>query len=130
MEPRAEELLTIGRLSELSGVPTTTLRYYDQLGLLSPNTRVGGQRRYRAAAVDKLTVIGLCKRAGFTLDEIRFLYSDDSPGRARSRALAAKKLAEIEAQVMCLEEARAAIEWGLRCRCRRLDACTCGIHGQ
>ena len=76
----------------------------------------------------RLEVIGACKVAGFTLVEIQTLYADDEPGRPVSRALGQAKLAEIDAQVATLERARAIIEWGLQCRCRSIDACSCGIH--
>lgn len=124
-----EKLLSIGDVAARTGIPDTTLRYYDKVGLLRPDARVGGQRRYSSRTVDKLTVIGLCKRAGFDLDEIKILYGDESPGRTVSRALAREKLDEIDAQIAQLQQARAVVEWGLRCTCARLDDCTCGVHG-
>lgn len=56
------------------------------------------------------------------------LFADDAPGRPVSRALAEAKLAEIDAQMASLARARAVIEWGMRCTCPSIDACTCGIH--
>ncbi|EUA55018.1 merR, DNA binding family protein [Mycobacterium intracellulare 1956] len=73
-------------------------------------------------------MIALCKSAGFSLDEIQLLFADDAPGRPASRALAEAKLAEIDAQLESLARARAVIEWGMRCTCPSIDACTCGIH--
>ena len=43
-------LLSIGELSDRTGVPTSTLRYYDELGLVRPATRIAGRRRYAASA--------------------------------------------------------------------------------
>lgn len=120
--------LTIGEVSRRSGVATTTLRYYEQIGLLAPPARVGGQRRYDEAVVARLEVIGLCKSAGFALHEIQLLFADDAPGRPASRALAEAKLTEIDIQMESLRRARAVIEWGMRCSCASIDACTCGIH--
>lgn len=77
----------------------------------------------------RLEVIGLCKAAGFTLDEIRLLYADDEPGRPASRAPATGKLEAIDATIAELQRARSIIEWGMRCTCPSIDACTCGIHG-
>ena len=122
------ERLSIGDVAARSGVPATTLRYYEQLGLLPPPAREGGRRRYDPDALVRLEVIGACKVAGFTLDEIQTLYADDEPGRPVSRALGEAKLAEIDAQVATLEQARAIIEWGLQCTCPSIDACACGIH--
>ena len=120
--------LTIGRVADATGIAATTLRYYEQIGLVPAPVRVGGQRRYDDSVLARLEVIGLCKSAGFTLDEIEVLFADDAPGRPASRALAEAKLAEIDAQMESLARARAVIEWGMRCTCPSIDSCTCGIH--
>ncbi|MEB3030765.1 MerR family transcriptional regulator [[Mycobacterium] nativiensis] len=120
--------MAIGEVTRRSGVAATTLRFYEQIGLLSAPSRVGGQRRYGDAVLARLEVIGLCKSAGFSLDEIQLLFADDAPGRPASRALAQAKLAQIDAQLEALSRARAVIEWGMRCTCPSIDACTCGIH--
>ncbi|MEB3981962.1 MerR family transcriptional regulator [Mycobacterium sp. 663a-19] len=120
--------LTIGEVSRRAGVAATTLRYYERIGLVPAPSRLGGQRRYDDAVLARLEVIRLCKSAGFALEEIRALFADDAPGRPASRALAEAKLAEIDAQMASLARARAVIEWGMRCTCPSIDACTCGIH--
>ncbi len=120
--------LTIGEVAREAGVAATTLRYYEQIGLVPPADRLGGQRRYDESVLTRLEVIRLCKSAGFALDEIQLLFADDAPGRPASRALAESKLAEIDAQVAALARAREVIEWGMRCTCPSIDACTCGIH--
>lgn len=120
--------LTIGEVADRAGVAATTLRYYERIGLVPAPERTGGQRRYRESVLARLEVIGLCKSAGFALHEIQLLFADDIPGRPASRALAEAKLAEIDAQMASLARARAVIEWGMRCTCPSIDACTCGIH--
>lgn len=120
--------LTIGELALRADVAATTLRYYERIGLIEPPARVGGQRRYDDSMLARLEVIGLCKAAGFTLDEIHLLFADEASGRPASRALAQTKLAEIDARIDELQRARAIIEWGMRCTCPSIDACTCGIH--
>ena len=82
----------------------------------------------KSQVLARLEVIGLCKAAGFTLEQIQVLFADDAPGRPASRALAEAKLAEIDARLESLARARAVIEWGMRCTCPSIDACTCGIH--
>ncbi|OBH91598.1 MerR family transcriptional regulator [Mycobacterium sp. E2989] len=120
--------LTIGEVARQAGVAATTLRYYEQIGLVPPPVRLGGQRRYDDSVLARLEVIRLCKSAGFALEEIQLLFADDAPGRPASRALAEAKLAAIDAQMESLARARAVIEWGMRCTCPSIDACTCGIH--
>lgn len=120
--------LTIGEVARQAGVAATALRYYEQIGLVPEPARSGGQRRYDDSILARLEVIALCKAAGFSLEEIQLLFADDAPGRPASRALAEAKLAEIDAQMDSLARARAVIEWGMRCTCPSIDACTCGIH--
>lgn len=120
--------LTIGEVARQTGTAATTLRYYEQIGLLPAPARLGGQRRYDHAILARLEVIALCKSAGFSLEEIQLLFADDAPGRPVSRALAEAKLGEIDARMASLARARSVIEWGMRCACPSIDACTCGIH--
>ncbi|OBG27178.1 MerR family transcriptional regulator [Mycobacterium alsense] len=120
--------LTIGEVAREAGIAATTLRYYERIGLVPAPARLGGQRRYDDSVLARLEVIRLCKSAGFTLEEIQLLFADDAPGRPASRRLAEAKLAEIDAQMESLARARAVIEWGMRCTCPSIDACTCGIH--
>ncbi|OBB01286.1 MerR family transcriptional regulator [Mycolicibacterium fortuitum] len=121
-------LLTIGDVTQRSGVAQTALRYYEQVGLLPAPQRVGGQRRYQESVLMRLHVIGLCKTAGFSLTEIGLLLKDDTPGRPMARELAQSKLVEIDAQLEALARARAIIEWGMQCTCPSIELCTCGIH--
>lgn len=120
--------LTIGEVARRADVAPTTLRYYEQVGLLPQPARRGGQRRYDDSVLARLEVIRLCKAAGFALDEIGVLFGDDAPGRPASRALAEAKLAEIDAQMATLARARTIIEWGMACTCPSIDDCSCGIH--
>ncbi len=72
--------LTIGEVARQAGVAATTLRYYEQIGLVPPPGRLGGQRRYDDSVLARLEVIRLCKSAGFALEEIQLLFADDAPG--------------------------------------------------
>jgi DNA-binding transcriptional MerR regulator len=119
---------TIGEVSVRADVAATALRYYEQIGLIPAPARVGGQRRYDESVIDRLSVIRLCKTAGFSLEEIQLLFADDAPGRPASRALAETKLAEIDAKIAELHLARAIVEWGIQCTCPSIGACSCGIH--
>ncbi len=118
--------LSIGEVARRSGVAATTLRFYEASGLLRPPTRVAGRRRYERSVMTRLEVIGLCKAAGFSLDEIRVLLTDDDPGRSASRSLAEAKLTDIDAQMATLRRAREIIEEAMNCPCASVDACVCG----
>jgi len=120
--------LSIGEVARRSGVAATTLRYYEDSGLLRPPSRVAGRRRYEQSVMTRLEVIGLCKAAGFSLDEIRLLLTDGDPGRPASRTLAEAKLIDIDAQMATLRRAREIIEWAMNCPCTTVDACNCGTQ--
>ena len=105
-------LLSIGELSERTGVPTSTLRYYDELGLVRPATRASGRRRYAAPAVRDVSVILFLREIGFSLTEIgRFIAGE----RQTTREMIDHKLAELTEQQHRIEVARTALEHGRHC---------------
>jgi DNA-binding transcriptional MerR regulator len=107
------QLLSIGELAERTGVATTALRYYDELGLVEPATRVSGQRRYPESAVAEVGVILLLREVGFSLTDIASLVAG---GERRSwREVIDRKLADLAAQQDRLDAARAALEHARRC---------------
>src|SRR6266851_534490 len=94
--------LTIGAVAELAGKSPSSIRYYEQIGLLPPPARVSGRRRYDAATVRTLAVIDTGQRAGLTLDEIKALLSaspDDGAATERLREVAERKLPEFTALI-------------------------------
>jgi DNA-binding transcriptional MerR regulator len=104
--------LSIGELSERTGVPATTLRYYDELGLVRPVTRAAGRRRYAASAVRDVSVILFFREIGFSLAEIGRLLAG---GRQGLPEMIDRKLAELAEQQHRIEVARTALEHGRRC---------------
>ena len=105
----ASPLLSIGELSERTGVPATTLRYYDDLGLVRPAARAAGRRRYAASAVRDVGVILFFREIGFSLAEIgRFMEGE----RQCQREMIDHKLAEQQHRI---EVARTALEHGRQC---------------
>lgn len=68
------DLVDIGALSKASGVPASTLRYYEEIGLIQSVGRHGLRRQYREDTHVQLAVIALGKAAGFPLDEIRGMF--------------------------------------------------------
>lgn len=107
-------LLSIGELAERTAVPTSALRYYDELGLVRPVAREsGGRRRYADAAVAQVGVIRFLSEVGFTLAEIHsFLAAREQRSR---QELIDRKLAEVIERQHQLEVARALLEHGRTC---------------
>ena len=66
--------LSIGELSKRSGVKITTIRYYEQVGLITkPERSAGGRRIYREEDLQRVTFIRHSRHLGFSLDSIREL---------------------------------------------------------
>jgi len=119
-------LLAIGELAEQAGRRPSSIRYYEQIGLLPPPARVGGQRRYGRDALRTLAVIDTGQRAGLSLDEIKVLLSaapDDRAAIERLRELADRKLPQVTALIERTELVRAWLESAVRCECPDLGEC-------
>jgi len=121
-----EETLTIGQLAERTGVPASTIRYYERRGLISPPERTGGWRRYERSAVASLALIEVSKQAGFTLAEVKRLMSgfeSATPPSARWTTMAQDKLKQLDELARRLEGMRALLRRGLECGCLTVEDC-------
>ena len=93
------KLVDIGVLSKTSGVPTSTLRYYEQVGLIRPVCRNGLRRQYSEETIVQLALIGLGKAAGFSLEDIGAMFDEDrNPDLARPTLL--QRADELDRQVL------------------------------
>jgi MerR family redox-sensitive transcriptional activator SoxR len=117
---------SIGEVAERARLRPSAIRYYERIGLLPEPERTNGWRRYDESVLDRLALIGVARRAGFALEEIRTLVSavsDDTPLPERWRRLAKQKLPEVEAQIRRAEEMKLLLERALECNCLRLEDC-------
>lgn len=91
--------LDISKVSELSGLPPSTLRYYEERGLITPIGRKGLKRVYHAKEVmTRLSLISLGREAKFSLDEIRAMLNQKTgPSIDRSHLIA--KAEEIQKMI-------------------------------
>lgn len=122
--------LTIGEVADRSGVPATTLRYYESIGLVPEPRRSGNQRRYDGDVLDLLAVIRAAREVGFTLDEIRVLLDTigrDGPGTAWNR-LATTKRGELLGQIRRLERMLTLLDAISRCECDTVAECATHIE--
>lgn len=104
--------MTIGELSQITGLSVSAIRFYQKRGVL-PSREGDGWQRFDVSTLDRLAVIELAKSAGFNLDEIIRIFDavDADPdavpsGAAIWRGLAEFKLAEIDARMARLESMR------------------------
>lgn len=120
------EGFSIGEIAQRAGVNSSTLRYYESIGLLPPAERVSGQRRYEESTVKLVDVIRLAQSAGFSISEIQTLvngFKPDTPPAERWHQLATAKLAELDAQAQRIEQMKGILNIALECGCLRLEDC-------
>jgi DNA-binding transcriptional MerR regulator len=82
--------MDIAQVAKRSGVPASTLRYYEEKGLIASVGRDGLRRRFEPGVLDQLALIALGQAAGFSLDEIGSMFSADGRPSIDRRMLSAK----------------------------------------
>lgn len=93
--------MDIGEVIELTGIPASALRFYEEKGLIVSHGRVGLRRQYADSVIERLGLIALARAAGFSLQEIAdMLGAGPSINRSLLMAKAVqldKKIAELTA---------------------------------
>ena len=118
--------MSIGEVSRESGIPASTLRYYEGEGLLPKVGRRGGKRIYPRSILVQISIIELAKAAGFTLAEIKKLVRGFDRATAPGplwRRLAETKLEEIESQLSQLRIMKQILHAVIACECPRVTDC-------
>ena len=82
--------LDIAQVSRQSGLPASTLRFYEDKGLIASNGRHGLRRQYADSVLERLALIALGQAAGFSLDEIGLMFAPDGRPQIDRKLLAAK----------------------------------------
>ena len=104
--------MNIGIASEKSGLPSKTIRYYEEIGLLSPTRAENGYRDYSLADVHRLKFVQRARSLGFSVEECRqllSLYGDSTRESAEVKTIATAKLSEIDRKIAGLQELRATL---------------------
>jgi DNA-binding transcriptional MerR regulator len=109
-----ETLMTIGEAARRAGVATSTIRFYERRGLLDPDERRSGQRRYRVETLRRLVFVGMLQDAGLSLGDIAGIL--EAPDVATWKAIAARRLEQLEADLARLQQAHAYLSGALFCR--------------
>lgn len=121
-----EPTLTIGEVANRAGLKTSAIRYYERVGVLPQPYRISGQRRYTENTIRRLRAIDTAKRAGFTLDDVKTLFTAEAVGtpiHGQLRDLARRKLPEVDALIRQAEAMRRWLETASGCGCQTLDVC-------
>ncbi|MFF5497417.1 helix-turn-helix domain-containing protein [Streptomyces aquilus] len=107
-------VLDIGEVARRAGVPASTLRYYEEKGLITSSGRRGLRRQYDPGVLERLALIALGRTAGFSLDEIgRMVAPDGRPDLDRQKLAA--KADELEARMRELAVLRDSLRHAAAC---------------
>jgi MerR family copper efflux transcriptional regulator len=94
--------MNIGAASRHSGLPSKTIRYYEEIGLLTADRALNGYRDYSTEDVHRLRFLQRARGLGFSVEECRellSLYSDRDRASSDVKAIANEKLAEMDRKI-------------------------------
>lgn len=118
----AEPVWTVGAFAARTGVPATTLRYWDDIGLLTATRIDNGHRRYGPAHLPRLEMLRMCQALGCTTEEIRLVLDAEDPAQRaeyarRTLPLVIERIEVLRTAVRVLEHVAV---------CEHRDAVSCG----
>jgi len=107
--------LDIAEVAQRSGIPASTLRFYEEKGLIASRGRRGLRRLFDSGVLDRLALIALGSAAGFSLDEIARMFAPDGRPRIDRHVLAAKA-EELDRTIRNLSRMRDGLRHAAACR--------------
>jgi Cu(I)-responsive transcriptional regulator len=121
--------MNIGEVSERSGLPPKTIRYYEDIGLIRPRRGANGYRAFGDADAHRLAFLGRARSLGFSIEECRALlalYGDAERASGDVKQLAEAHLEAIDRKIGELAAMRATLALLVR-RCHGDDRPDCPI---
>lgn len=110
--------MDIAEVAKASGLPSSTLRFYEEKGLIRSSGRHGLRRLFNPSVIERLALISLGSSAGFSLDEIGAMFTPEGPDIDRALLLA--KADELDRKIKELTSMRDGL--------RHAAACTAPSH--
>ena len=118
--------LLIGEVAREMGIATSTIRYYESIGLLPAPERVSGWRRYDRSVLTKLKAIRAAKNTGWSLDEVKEMTVESTDHLSlceQWKLNAPEKMQELDLIIEQAQKMKAKLEASLACECQDLEAC-------
>ena len=124
---RSSDYLTIGQAANRCGVAASTLRFYEQRGLIRSIRNAGNQRRYHRSMLRRISVIRVAQGLGLTLAEIEDALARLPDGRTPTRRdwerLSKMWRRRLDARIAELERLREKLASCIGCGCLSLKSC-------
>ena len=122
--------MNISQAARLSGLTSKTIRYYEEIGLITPARRgENGYRQYEAGAVEELKFLSRAREVGFDIEECRQLldlHRDSSRQSRHARALVLEKSAQLQQRIESLQAMQKVLE-DMASRCHGDEGPECAI---
>jgi len=119
--------LTIGELSERSGVTQSALRFYERQGLIAARRTDGNQRRYPSVTLRRVALVQAGKAAGVPLERVREALDTLPDGRQPTKRdwerLSSAWRAELDERIATLQSIRDRLTTCIGCGCLSLQTC-------
>jgi len=114
--------MDISQVAKKSGVAASALRYYEAKGLIHALQRDGARRKFSPAVLDQLALIALGKAAGFSLDEIKAMFTPGGEANI-DRAMLVSKADELDRTVKRLKAMSEGLRHAAACPAPNHAAC-------
>lgn len=101
--------MNIGEVAKRSGLPAKTVRYYEDIGLVTPLREANGYRAFREQDLHKLSFLGQARALGFSIEDCRTLlalYEDKNRASHDVKSIASEHLDRINQKIADLVEMR------------------------
>lgn len=118
--------MKIGEVALTTGIPASTLRYYESIDLIPRPHRVSGRRQYDSSVLTILKVVQAAQQTGWTLSEIKTLFNGfpkETIPSDRWKTLAQKKIVELDEIITRSQGMKRVLEETLSCNCLTLETC-------
>lgn len=122
-----DHLLTIGEVSDRSGLAASAVRFYERQGLVHAERSASGQRRFRRDVLRRIAFIRIAQRVGLSLEEIAtalaVLPADRAPTKGDWQRLTSGWQDRIEQRITLLEALQSGLSACIGCGCLSLRTC-------
>jgi len=119
--------MTVGQISRRSGVPVSTLHFYESKGLLKPTRTAANQRLYSRGMLRRIAIIKVAQKAGVPLATIQRALASLPENRAPThedwRKLSTRWRTELDSRIKKLTQLRDRLDDCIGCGCLSLDRC-------
>ena len=125
---RNRQGLTIGQVADRTGLATSAIRYYEDMGLVFPFRNDAGQRRFASADIRRLSFVMISQQLGFTIADIRKtmekLPKDRAPTKSDWTRISKVFGVELDDRIAKMQRLRAKLDGCIGCGCLSLKTCS------